>query len=455
MILFFIQFYKVQHIFTESNYSALKDFGFEKGADFSIYLKSISSKSQLSLFMLNKTEKHSLPSIIMNSNPFCNRNTSFKYEYRNAKVENQTLSGTIDEPGVYYPIVVSCDTKLQHTNLNFHIVLSFHNPTTNLDIRQVPLIKILPIFILINTILLALWLYNWYSHKNVHIRLHKFISFTFVTTYLMFLVDWILLLRLNHHDDDLYIQSFAIIFSLIARGMFFSTLLLAAKGYCILKDTIYLKEIAASLIYSFVFMSLEKIVDFVFLGQYGIYVMSIALVFVALFIYELIKSINDASIQIQAHMLVIQNEGIDAASTPIYLKHRMYFFLHKIIVLGCCLVLICMLISSVVDAPEWISTSLQCLSELIIMTAFGCVFRLRDTDSAGYSMVGEANMDSSIEIALDDARYFSLEKEGKQWQEGMDLPKQPTVVSTPAVIVLSSPDGTESLNAEMSPIDIP
>ncbi|KAI5494760.1 hypothetical protein TVAGG3_0776530 [Trichomonas vaginalis G3] len=66
-------------------------------------------------------------------------------------------------------------------------------------------------------------------------------------------------------------------------------------------------------------------------------------------------------------------------------------------------------------------------------------------------MVGDSNLTSSIEVALDDIKEFNLGKEGKQWQEGMELPAQPTIVSTPAVIVLSSPDGTEALKAEMTP----
>ena len=267
----------------------------------------------------------------------------------------------------------------------------------------------------------------------------------------MFITDFILLLRLNHHDTDFGLQIFSIIFSLLSRGMFFSTLLLAAKGWCIIKDTIHLREIAASLLCSFLFMSLQKIIEYIYLGKYAIYAMAVALLFIALFIYELVQSINQASLHIMAHLLVIQNEGIDAESTPVYLKHRMYAFLQKTIILGCILALVCMVITSVTEAPLWASATLQYISEIIILTAFGCIFRLRATDSAGYSMVGDSNLTSSIEVALDDIKEFNLGKEGKQWQEGMELPAQPTIVSTPAVIVLSSPDGTEALKAEMTP----
>jgi hypothetical protein len=56
------------------------------------------------------------------------------------------------------------------------------------------------------------------------------------------------------------------------------------------------------------------------------------------------------------------------------------------------------------------------------------------------------------EIQLADIEKINLAREqmtaGRKWEQGMRLPGRPTIVQTQQQVVLTSPDGTETLEAQ-------
>jgi hypothetical protein len=452
-MIFFLSFYKSQRFLIENNILVLSDFGFEKGATYEMAIEKLEKIDHISFFLVSAPEMKLLPKNIINASHVCANESIISIKDLKASGGSPPLKGNITTSGVYTPIIADCSSLLKSQKLNFQISLKFKNPTTYLDIRQVKSLTIMPILICVSTILLVFWIINWIKHKSLTIRLHYFMSATFFLSYIMYIFNYILLVRLNKCDDDGGLKFISIVLVLLSRAILFSTLLLAAKGWCIIKDTVKFSEIALSLGYTFVFMALRLVVEFVYLGEFAIYVLLIAIVFIGLFIKEMTTSINTASLHVLAHLLVIQNEGIIPESTPIYLKHQMYQQFQYIVVIGCIMVVVKTSVEATVNTPEWVNNALDQITEMILLTCLGIIFRLRGSDEAGYTVVGSKDRAAPIEVALDDLDTFKLgenKHEGKQWEVGMELSPQPVIVSTTTEVVLATPSGTENVRAEVT-----
>ena len=450
---FFLSFYKVQKILVENNIITLSNFGFESGATYEMSFKKLENLKSASYFLISESEKKLLPKNLNNASQICSNTSFIAIKDLKASTSSKPLKGNISTTGVYTPIVADCSATLKNKKMNFELLMKFENPTTHLDIRQVKSLTLMPILICLSTILLILWIINWAMHKSLTIRLHYFISATFILSYTMYIFNYLLLAKLHQSDDDNGLRSIAIITKLLSRAILFATLLLAAKGWCIIKDTVKFSEIALSLSYSFIFMALRLLVEFVYLGNFTIYVLLVAIIFIGLFIKEMTTSINTASLHILAHLLVIQNEGIDAESTPIYLKHRMYQHFQYIVVIGCIIIVIKTSVEATAETPEWLNTFIDQLTEMILLSCIGIIFRLRGSDEAGYTAVGNKDRAAPVEVAMDDLDAFRIDDEkheGKQWEEGMELPAQPVIVSTTTEVVLATPNGTENVRAEVT-----
>ena len=447
MIFFFLCYYKLQKAFSAGNLFILKDFGFEKGATFELKFKKLDTIKSASIFLLNHDEKSLLPKNIMNSTEICANASDFEFTSLNANPESEPLKNSITKAGVYYPFVADCSNLLKGNKLQFEIEMKFENPSTHLDTRQVNLLFTLPILVIVSAVLLGFWYINWFNHRNVNIKLHTFMTATFTTGFLTVLFDYFLILKLNKSDSDGGLFLISKVIQLVAAAILFSTLLLASKGWCIIKDKIRICEIAVSLLYSFIFMALEELISFVYLGEMEIFVLLIAIIFIGLFIRELISSINDASLHIIAHKLVIQNEGIDPESTPIAFKHRMYQYFQYTVVAGCIAIILRIALSSIFGIDEWIDTTISTSIAIILMTILGLIFKLRDQDLAGYSFVGTNHGEDNMDIPLNDIEEAKEQKENKQ---EVQLPSPPVDVTTTAEIVIASPSGKHAYKAEMS-----
>ena len=96
------------------------------------------------------------------------------------------------------------------------------------------------------------------------------------------------------------------------------------------------------------------------------------------------------------------------------------------------------------------------------MVALGFIFRMREMAVSGYAnMNPESN--EEVEFALSDIASLNvhsaeLNRGGRKWEEGMPLPGMPSIVETndrkpeqkEEVVVLASPDGTSTINAQVT-----
>jgi hypothetical protein len=99
--------------------------------------------------------------------------------------------------------------------------------------------------------------------------------------------------------------------------------LLAAKGWCILNDSIPILQMAQSLISSLGFVACEAIIYYFDIGNWFYLVLFIEVIFMILIVHDLLVSIYEANLQTTTHLSAINQNDINSETTPIFQKHVM------------------------------------------------------------------------------------------------------------------------------------
>ena len=459
---------KVWYVTTHVAVTHIEDFGFLMGGGMSVSVSSPSA-NKLLYIATNATLHKDLISSRDLYKQICAHpgNYSGSGVYNVSTLRPGDLERQIDSQQILYFKIVNCDFE-KTPSISATAVHTFWNPTTRMDYRWIGVISAKKITVIALIILVSIWIVNWMFHFRVQIWIHYCFTVTFVIAVGLSVIRLFELIYLDGADTAPVLTPLRICMEVFTAVVFCVTLLLAAKGWCILRDEVSIRELVTSMSFTVLSIVLVTIGRYVSLASFEIVVWIAALVFVALFVRELIVSINDASLYIMAHLLAISNAGIEAQSTPIYLKHVMYQTLEWLIMIGFGLALVKMCAALFLEIEFWLSETLNDIIELIIAGALGYIFRIRDTAVSGYTNIDPATGNESefelAEIAGLNVHSQELNRGGRKWEEGMPLPGMPSIVDSGKapkqeeaadVVVLASPDGTNTINAQVTTGDEP
>jgi hypothetical protein len=360
-----------------------------------------------------------------------------------------TANGTITTAGIYHPYF--SDHESVSDDLSFKIDATFHNPTTFLDSRWSGVFTLKIAIVAAHLALLIVWIVNWGMHFSVQIWIHYFLTGVIVAIVIYQLIRTGEFYHFRGHDDGQFVVILRYSVRIGTEALFYATILLIAKGWCIVRDVLPLKEILKSLIYSFLFMLFKFLVDVVDDTMAYIVLMLLTAISMALFMRELLKSTNDAFLYIMAHLLAIANEGINARSTPIFQKYRMYRRFQIVLLIGS-LELIVYLVVAIVARLAFVGD--EAATDVLVLSVFSMlafVFRLRGEAQASYLRIAD-DEEGGEAIQLADLEAVDLNSDrlngGREWESGMRLPGQPEIVRPePTNVVIASPDGTATVEA--------
>ena len=156
-----------------------------------------------------------------------------------------TLTGTIKDKQIIYPVLANCDRGFNDSFI-FEIQLSFQNPDTYLDTRQVLSLTMRPIFIGITSVLIFLWLIYLFIRRSSINKLHITITVLFIT-YLFFLsFDYEALRRESTQDNPKTFSLVLDIIQAIYTTILFGTLILVAGGWCFIHTEFTIKNVVFS-----------------------------------------------------------------------------------------------------------------------------------------------------------------------------------------------------------------
>jgi len=420
-------------------------YGFKVGGRFEIYVNK-SNANEIRIGWLTEDQNDFLRRINGIQDSICNRsyisgiNTTFTWNSTTLQ-ETRSFSQQINESGIYYLYYLSCITNQYYFDINVFAT----NPDSLLDSRWDVYFQIVHYFVIALFLVVVFWIGNWFMHFSAQIGLHYFFTSSFIFIFLKRLFKYYYLQQQKTNDSVTVLTILFIIFSICADVSLYTALLLAAKGWCIIRDSIKLCDIFLCLIYSAVFITITYVTEYFHISSdLQLFLMLIQFVSLALYIKELIMSIEDASFHILAHLLSISNSGVDPESTPIYRKHMMYQHFQWTVITYCCLILISLMVSMFVEPGFSTSEIMSIIIDIVLLVLIIIIFRIREKDANGYMMFGEGNQ----EFTLTDLEGISVDgneirRGDTKWNEGMDLPGSPSVVASPSVATIESPDGTE------------
>ena len=182
LISFVSAYSSTETISSDSLFTSLQDFGFEKNGTFSFRLFS-SSKFTTAIYLIPELKYSSLDFSKTSSQRYCKyldknllKFSSTQYYYHLQGKIFHNWSGYINKSEILIPVIANCQMK------SITISYVFRNPKTNLDSRE----KILPLFniimCLLSTTLTIFWIANSIIHPKFMIQLHILFS---ISTILM------------------------------------------------------------------------------------------------------------------------------------------------------------------------------------------------------------------------------------------------------------------------------
>lgn len=400
--------YKAKYVI-KSTASAvfLTDFAFEANAKFQIFVNKI--EAPVCFTFIPKRDYKSVRNQITFEKIECDDFNNSQYFHIFTQNSQIPYEGFIYERDIYFPLVISNQRYLnilddqsqvlssaktiasQKYLIDVQIIETFKNPNSCLDYRWNGIIGgkigILVIFFCV----FVYWLINWFLNFSVQIWLHYCLTAVFVSNLFTETLRFFLLQKMIETDNTNNLLITYTVFSLISEIIFYATLLFCAKGWCVVRDTISVKEIILCLTYSTLFMIFRILAQNIDRGAWAIVVIVFALISIILFIRELLKSINNAHLLIYAHLLAVANAGYDIKTTPIYQKHLMYNRFSIILLTSLLLVLIYLIVYIFIDIPYVADELTQDCIEIFFLSCLAILFRLRGGKRTNYTLMPSSN----------------------------------------------------------------
>ena len=427
-MLFLLVFRQTYLINNSSITTVLPDFGLVSGAVFSLTLQRTESDTFF-IALLDKDEYSRTPHLSFSyASQYCSRNKAY-FAKLNATVfshkEEASLTLTITAAGVYHPYIVSCDSG----SSKYLAVVEFTNGKSLLDSRRLPSFIVMPIEFFSLLVILVTWLVNQVVFRKANLSLHNFVSMDLILGIVSIAMNYIVLWSDNFRDRRTGWNLLQNMIGMMFEICLYSTLILVAKGWCIISQHLSSPEVTEIIIYCLVLFIFQTMYAHIHMVVLQIILFAIIAMMILLLWIAMINGIRNVDHKIMAHMMVIYREGIDPFSTPVYLRHLVYtYMVHvTVIYLSGCIVVMALDLAGVLDA--WVKDMMSWILNGGLLCALGFLFRSRRTDVAGYVWLehyatpgNEARHDLEVDTSfMSDPNRSSL----IQWEEGMALPPPP------------------------------
>jgi hypothetical protein len=294
---------------------------------------------------------------------------------------------------------------------------------------------VLPYVIPVFALLLGFWVGYIFVLRAKFLRIHMCFGLI-VASYILYLAFLFVSLR---HASSTDASSVWPILLVIGHSLYhfalYSTLVVAANGWCLLNVTNTVADVASSVSGVAVYVIAVAIQEEVSLGNWELLVLLVEFMAIAWIIRTIAVNCTMALLHIKAHLLVIQQQGIAPSSTPIYQKMILYQkFLYCAILAFVMLVLINVL-SATVALAFWAARLIDNIMQFLIVIIVMWLYRPRGKNIDQYMErdgMGDEERERG-EVLLEDINDFTptAQQDGmREWEEGMDLPLEPLLVSS-------------------------
>jgi len=336
---------------------------------------------------------------------------------------NTVFTGNVSKKSVYTPCILSCkDYSIFYDPWKFNISFFYKNPNSYMDYRARPIIYVIPAFIGLTGLLLVYWIINWIIHFTLDVKIHYLLTSLFILLFITKIIQY-----KKYKDEDTYgkqtnsIHNSYIVFDVLSSFNLYFVVLLAAHGWCILGIEIQKKDLifgTINIVLNVVSNSLLLYVSF----QSSFWPFLSAFVLCMSFfgyIYYLSLATQKSMLSVLAHLVAIQEKGIDPTTTPIYNKLMIYNTFKNGLIVYAIVFLLTLVIETFDSITLWLPTATYGLCNIIICYMLAYIFRLKEKKRSGYTIIEEVGETS--EYQLQDIKSINandgFSHDGKTWEE--------------------------------------
>jgi hypothetical protein len=343
-----------------------------------------------------------------------------------------TRTFTFPERQVYTVIVQHCSGDYEG---RYSIDARFLNPNgQHLDFRQLPSLTILLIVIPIFSSLLFCWLLYVCLKRRKFSAIHAYLA-VINFFYVLFLVFHRISLDIAQRTDDATVwRSLRIVFECFYDVILFSTLVVGSGGWGLLNVQIEIKTLIASVACVSLFVTSCFLQIYVSMAGWELLVLVVEVGSLFWIWRMIVANAAEAQNHIKAHLLVIRNSGIVPSTTPIYQKFLLYRVLMWIAGAAIFTFVTLNVFMAMMNSLDWVIALVNNVIQFAIIWILMFLYRPRGT-SIDQFMQPDVEEDGRQrdEVLLEDLEGFQVQDaaEGtREWEEGMNLPLQPLVVSS-------------------------
>jgi hypothetical protein len=312
---------------------------------------------------------------------------------------------------------------------------TFMNPDgQHLDWRDLYSFSIVKIMIIVFSFLLLFWIGYVFMKRRKFVLIHIYCGLINLLYVMFLIIHGVYLDRAQHTDNVMLYFILRLFFEVLYSVILFATLLVASNGWGLLNITILWKDVIKSVIIVICVVVPSFLEVHSRLGNLLVVVLLIQIVATLCFWHTLYSNNERAKQSIKAHLLAIRNSGILPASTPVYQK----LFLYEVslyVTTGVFFVLLTLnLFLVLLHAQRWVVGLTNNIVQLMTVIALMLLYRPRGNIIDDFLQPDvEGNGQQRGEIALEELDTFEVEEGGQgmmEWEEGVNLPLQPLVVSS-------------------------
>jgi hypothetical protein len=418
------------------HFASIADFGFYPGGELSVSVSNPDTarliRVNLAVFARHNYSEWYSQCYFNGTWDQCDSKKAITHLKVNVTSTPVSLNFTVPVKDVYYIVSQHC---LAHRTGSYLIEATFVNPGgQHLDWRDLPSLKILKVVIGVFSGLLVMWIGVVFVKRRKFLPIHVYCGLI-NGFYLCFLIFHLVSLNKAQTTDDStvfgYLRS---AFEFTYDTVLFVTLVFASGGWGLLNVELTISDIVKAVLSVTIFIG-ASFAQFVFSQELVQAGLMIAEVGAGISIWYLLHANSEtAQNRIKAHLLAIRNDGIVPISTPIYQKFLLYQIFLNIAVMAFLSFLMVNVFLSIIRSDGWIIALTNNVFQFVIIVTLMVLFRPRGRTIDEY-MQPDGAMDGQTrgEVALDELTGFEVEdaQEGmREWEEGMDLPLQPLVVSS-------------------------
>ena len=410
---------------TTSLWRLAKAWKFGKGGNFSITLDAISPSRPFFVGLLTASEANYIL-WYGSSQLVCSENVSSEFPLTRLFAKPDTFNGTLAEGGTYTLMWMACPQS-EGDKATYTLSFRFVNPNTFLSLNEYPMVYGTPLVTVVLGGFLVLWFVNWLCNFSMKNKLHLLLTIAYVFTFIYYIVCCCTIVQQHKSDEPSNLPLACRVLRVFQETILLLVMSLAAEGWYIIRPDIKWREAVICAVLAVAVCVPAAVLDYADMSLVAaVFVLILFAVTGVLFYMNLLRHVGRARKQVMAHLVVIQEQGINPKTTPIYQKYTMFKSL-SVTVLGYFLLLFTRSIfMSVWTFPEWIAELTYYILLSALMIVVGTFFKMKKETREGYFMIGEEG-EPRVFTGNDIETLELTSFDGQTWSQDMALPGQPVI----------------------------